>query len=281
MLLREELGSSPGATLVALHEQLLRDDPAAAPQPAPRAGQAEGVGLAGRARPRGRAAGHAARGGDRGRGPRGADRGPARDRQVAADGRVPAPRDRRRRARAQRARGRARARVPVRRRPPAVRGRRRATRTRWRAPPRRRGSSSQSPDENGSAGGDASFAALHGLYWLALNLAAERPLLLEVDDLHWCDRPSLRFLAYLVRRLEGQPVLVTASRPHRRPADRRRAAGRDRQRSRDRPRPPGAARARRRSARSSPAGSAPSPTARSARPATGPPAATRCSSASS
>ena len=48
---------------------------------------------------------------------------------------------------------------------------------------------------------------------------------------------SLRFLAYLVRRLEGQPVLVTRLRPHRRPADRRRAAGRDRQRSRDRPRP--------------------------------------------
>ena len=58
------------------------------------------------------------------------------------------------------------------------------------------------------AEGDASFAALHGLYWLALNLAAERPLLLAVDDLHWCDRPSLRFLAYLARRLEDQPILV-------------------------------------------------------------------------
>ena len=67
------------------------------------------------------------------------------------------------------------------------------------------------PGNGTPTGGDASFAALHGLYWLTLNLAAERPLLIEVDDLHWCDRPSLRFLAYLVRRLEGQPVLVTAS----------------------------------------------------------------------
>src|SRR6185312_6275292 len=33
VLLREELGSSPGATLVALHEQLLRDD-GAGPAPA-------------------------------------------------------------------------------------------------------------------------------------------------------------------------------------------------------------------------------------------------------
>src|SRR5580765_7626305 len=30
-------------------------------------------------------------------------------------------------------------------------------------------------------GGDASFAVLHGLYWLTVNLAAERPLLLTVD----------------------------------------------------------------------------------------------------
>jgi ATP/maltotriose-dependent transcriptional regulator MalT len=33
--------------------------------------------------------------------------------------------------------------------------------------------------------GDVSFAALHGLFWVALNLAAERPLVLAVDDLHW------------------------------------------------------------------------------------------------
>jgi predicted ATPase len=43
---------------------------------------------------------------------------------------------------------------------------------------------------------DSSLATLHGLYWLTANLAARRPLLLAVDDLHWCDLPSLRWLAY-------------------------------------------------------------------------------------
>lgn len=57
-----------------------------------------------------------------------------------------------------------------------------------------------------AAFGDVSFSALHGLYWMTLNLAADRPLLLVVDDLHWCDRPSLRFLAYLAHRLEGTSI---------------------------------------------------------------------------
>jgi AAA ATPase domain len=56
----------------------------------------------------------------------------------------------------------------------------------------------------------ASFAALHGLFWLTLNLAEERPLLLAIDDLHWCDRPSLLFVAYLTRRLETVPILLLA-----------------------------------------------------------------------
>ena len=33
-------------------------------------------------------------------------------------------------------------------------------------------------------------------------------MLLTVDDLHWCDRQSLRFLAYLARRLEGTGVAL-------------------------------------------------------------------------
>jgi DNA-binding NarL/FixJ family response regulator len=54
------------------------------------------------------------------------------------------------------------------------------------------------------------FAALHGLYWLVLNLAGDDPLVLVIDDLHWADHPSLRFIAYLVHRLEGVGVLVVA-----------------------------------------------------------------------
>ncbi len=59
--------------------------------------------------------------------------------------------------------------------------------------------------------GDPSFALLHGLYWLTVNLSADSPLLVAVDDLQWCDRASLRFLAYLVRRLDGLPVLGAIS----------------------------------------------------------------------
>jgi DNA-binding CsgD family transcriptional regulator len=62
--------------------------------------------------------------------------------------------------------------------------------------------------EDASAAG--SFAILHGLYWLAANLALQQPTLLAIDDLHWADTPSLRWLLYLTRRLEGVPLLVAA-----------------------------------------------------------------------
>jgi DNA-binding CsgD family transcriptional regulator len=62
---------------------------------------------------------------------------------------------------------------------------------------------------------DPSFAALHGLYWLCVNLAAQRPLALVVDDAQWADRASLRFLAFLLPRLEELPVAVLmGARPH-------------------------------------------------------------------
>ena len=59
-------------------------------------------------------------------------------------------------------------------------------------------------------GAESSFAMLHGLYWLAANFASAAPALLVVDDLHWADEPSLRWLAYLAHRLDGLPILLLA-----------------------------------------------------------------------
>jgi len=58
---------------------------------------------------------------------------------------------------------------------------------------------------------DAQYAALHALYWLTVHLSGEAPLLLAVDDVQWADDPSLRFLEFLERRLEGLPVLVVVT----------------------------------------------------------------------
>jgi DNA-binding CsgD family transcriptional regulator len=63
-------------------------------------------------------------------------------------------------------------------------------------------------------GVDPSFAIWHGLYWLCANLAAVGPLCLVVDDAHWADAASLRYLAFLLTRLEELDVaLVVATRP--------------------------------------------------------------------
>jgi DNA-binding CsgD family transcriptional regulator len=60
---------------------------------------------------------------------------------------------------------------------------------------------------------------VRGLYWLTVNLtlpapeADARPLLVAIDDAHWCDRSSLGFLAYLAARVEELPIaLVVAAR---------------------------------------------------------------------
>ena len=63
----------------------------------------------------------------------------------------------------------------------------------------------------GLAAGDApasKFAAVHGLYWLCVNLADRQPLLLTVDDLQWVDGPSLSWLAYLGPRAAESPMLM-------------------------------------------------------------------------
>jgi DNA-binding CsgD family transcriptional regulator len=58
------------------------------------------------------------------------------------------------------------------------------------------------------AGESHLLEVLHGLYWLTVNLATDGPVLVAVDDAHWCDAASLQFLIYLRRRLEGLPVLL-------------------------------------------------------------------------
>src|SRR6516165_6481175 len=61
---------------------------------------------------------------------------------------------------------------------------------------------------------DASFAMLHGLYWLLAGLAFRQPMLVAVDDLHWADEASLRWIAYVAPRIDGLPLLLAlATRP--------------------------------------------------------------------
>ena len=57
---------------------------------------------------------------------------------------------------------------------------------------------------------EASHAILNGLYWLCAELAEQDPLLLTIDDTQWADEPSLRFLEFLARRLDGLPIVVIA-----------------------------------------------------------------------
>ena len=69
-------------------------------------------------------------------------------------------------------------------------------------------------EPDGRSASDVSFGIMHGLFWLAVRLAEPAPLLLVVDDAHWADEPSLRFLAYLAGRVRELPLaLLVAARP--------------------------------------------------------------------
>jgi DNA-binding CsgD family transcriptional regulator len=54
-------------------------------------------------------------------------------------------------------------------------------------------------------------SVLHGLHWLVASLAERRPLALLIDDAHWLDPASARFLVYLARRLSALPVLLAVA----------------------------------------------------------------------
>ena len=66
----------------------------------------------------------------------------------------------------------------------------------------------------------AQSSAFHGLYWLAANLSETAPLLLWVDDAHWADALSTRFLAFMSRRAADlELLLLVAARPSEPDAD--------------------------------------------------------------
>jgi DNA-binding NarL/FixJ family response regulator len=52
------------------------------------------------------------------------------------------------------------------------------------------------------------FPLVHGLFWFVADLAEKSPLLIAIDDAHWSDLLSLRFLAYLAARVEELPVAL-------------------------------------------------------------------------
>ena len=58
---------------------------------------------------------------------------------------------------------------------------------------------------------DARLQLFEGVAALLGELAAEQPLLLVLEDLHWADRSSRDLLRYLLTRLVEEPVLLVAS----------------------------------------------------------------------
>ena len=69
--------------------------------------------------------------------------------------------------------------------------------------------------DSGTFAGDQGYATIHGLFWVACNLATHstadkqrKPLVVLVDDAHWADPPSLRFLTYLAERVAELPILL-------------------------------------------------------------------------
>src|SRR5579859_2326488 len=56
------------------------------------------------------------------------------------------------------------------------------------------------------------YESHNALFWLCARLAGHSPIILAIDDVHWADATSLRFLGYLLRRLDDLPVLLAMTR---------------------------------------------------------------------
>lgn len=61
------------------------------------------------------------------------------------------------------------------------------------------------------ASGPPEFPLLHGLHWVAANIAEQRPLMLAIDDAHAADDASMRALLYIAQRSEDLPLLIVVT----------------------------------------------------------------------
>jgi DNA-binding CsgD family transcriptional regulator len=56
------------------------------------------------------------------------------------------------------------------------------------------------------------YGTQNALYWLCARIAERAPLMIAIDDVHWSDATSLRWLAYMIRRLQDLPMLLVLAR---------------------------------------------------------------------
>jgi predicted ATPase len=67
------------------------------------------------------------------------------------------------------------------------------------------------PPEQG-LGGEAGRLRLFGVVqWLLARLGGDAPVVLVVEDLHWADRSTLAFLAYLIRNVRQERLLLVGT----------------------------------------------------------------------
>ena len=59
-----------------------------------------------------------------------------------------------------------------------------------------------------AAAADAQFRMFEAVSQCLSGLAADRPVLVVLDDLHWADEPSLRLLGFLARTLAAKAVML-------------------------------------------------------------------------
>ncbi|MFF7242068.1 AAA family ATPase [Streptomyces collinus] len=64
---------------------------------------------------------------------------------------------------------------------------------------------------NASDVSSGDFALLNGLFWLTVNICHNNPMVMVIDDLQWCDIPTLRYLQYLTARLDDLRILIGVS----------------------------------------------------------------------